>query len=73
MSARRRAPNTRRAYQFDWQDFEGWCAVRQPPSLPAKRNTVGLYLTSRADGGRNVSAIQCHRTKLELPEPVLVT
>lgn len=40
--------NTRRAYRNDWRDFRTWCERRQRMALPAKPETVALYLTARA-------------------------
>ena len=44
-----KAPNTWRAYQADWRDFEGWCAAHGLASLPAAPETVALYLTALAE------------------------
>lgn len=40
--------NTRRAYRNDWRDFRTWCERRQQMALPARPETVALYLTARA-------------------------
>jgi site-specific recombinase XerD len=40
--------NTRRAYRSDWRDFRSWCERRQRMAIPAKPETVALYLTARA-------------------------
>ncbi|MGA2132390.1 MAG: site-specific integrase [Bryobacteraceae bacterium] len=48
-AASAKAPNTRRAYQADWSDFQEWCQIHQVPSLPAAAQTVALYLTDRAE------------------------
>jgi len=42
------APNTRRAYRTDWQDFVAWCTAHQHIALPATPETVVLYLTDRS-------------------------
>jgi len=43
-----KADNTRRAYRSDWRHFETWCRAQRLPSLPAKPETVTLYLTALA-------------------------
>jgi integrase len=47
-----RARNTRRAYGADWRDFAAWCADAGLVALPAKPETVGLYLAARASTHR---------------------
>jgi site-specific recombinase XerD len=42
------AENTRRAYRNDWNDFRSWCRKRRLLALPARPDTVALYLTARA-------------------------
>ena len=39
---------TRRAYASDWSDFAEWCAGHARDVLPARPETVGLYLADRA-------------------------
>ncbi len=41
-------PNTKRAYASDWADFLAWCVRKRVPALPAKPDTVAVYLTARA-------------------------
>jgi len=62
------APNTRRAYRSDWDDFARWCAAHGLPSLPATPETVALYLAALAQMakvstvGRRLTAIaKAHR------------
>src|SRR5690349_17385957 len=43
-----KAANTRRAYQSDWRHFEAWCRLQGLPALPARPETVTLYLTALA-------------------------
>jgi site-specific recombinase XerD len=43
------APNTRKAYRSDWADFAAWCAAQHLDPLPARPESVGLYLASMAD------------------------
>ncbi len=42
------APNTRRAYRSDWDDFTRWCMAHGLLSLPATPETVALYLAALA-------------------------
>jgi integrase len=56
-----KAPNTKRAYTFDWQHFTAWCERHDHPALPASPETVALYLTDLATREqRKVSTIQRH-------------
>lgn len=40
--------NTKRAYAADWADFLAWCVKKRLAALPAKPDTVAMYLTTRA-------------------------
>lgn len=40
--------NTRRAYAADWADFRRWCERRRHVAMPARPDTVALYLVARA-------------------------
>lgn len=40
--------NTRRAYAADWADFRRWCERRRLIAMPARPDTVSLYLAARA-------------------------
>lgn len=44
-----KSKNTRRAYASDWDDFARWCQPYAFVPLPAKPETVALYLTALAD------------------------
>lgn len=43
-----KAQNTRRAYRSDWRHFETWCRTQGLTPLPAKPETVTLYMTALA-------------------------
>jgi site-specific recombinase XerD len=43
------ASNTQRAYSADWADFAQWCGTQHLDALPARPETVGLYLASLAE------------------------
>ena len=43
-----KAENTRRAYQSDWRHFEAWCRSHGLGPLPARPETVTLYITALA-------------------------
>lgn len=43
-----KAENTRRAYRSDWRHFETWCLAQRLTALPAKPETVTLYMTALA-------------------------
>jgi integrase len=58
ISERKRSANTRRAYAFDWIDFERWCVEAQRRPLPALPDTVSLYAVHLARAGRLPSTIQ---------------
>jgi len=49
--------NTMRAYRGDWLEFEGWCAARGRPHLPATPATVANYASSLASAGKKVPTI----------------
>lgn len=60
--------NTRRAYASDWDDFARWCQPYGFLPLPARPETVALYLTALADAlkpstlGRRLATIsQVHQ------------
>ena len=60
--------NTRRAYASDWDDFARWCQPYGFVPLPARPETVALYLTALADAlkpstlGRRLATIsQVHQ------------
>ena len=47
-----KAPNTKRAYQSDWNAFAAFCAARNHVSLPAPADVVALYLRHAAEKQR---------------------
>jgi site-specific recombinase XerD len=69
--AREKAPATRRAYGSDMALFSAWCASRRLSALPARPETVAVFLASQAKGGvkaatlsRRVAAIRdAHRNE----------
>lgn len=63
-----KSQNTRRAYASDWDDFARWCQPYAFVPLPARPETVALYLTALADAlkpstlGRRLATIsQVHQ------------
>jgi hypothetical protein len=44
----RRRVVPQRAYINDWADFAQWCNAQHLESLPARPETVGLYLAALA-------------------------
>ncbi|MDT7858331.1 site-specific integrase [Rubrivirga sp. S365] len=46
-----RSDATLRAYRSDWADFAEWCESRQLAAMPARPETVALYIASRAEAG----------------------
>jgi len=63
-----KSKNTRRAYASDWDDFACWCRPYSFVPLPARPETVALYLTALADAlkpstlGRRLATIsQVHQ------------
>lgn len=57
------AENTRRGYLSDWRQFETWCIGAGVDSLPARPETVALYISQLAEThkpatiGRHLAAI----------------
>ncbi len=51
-----KAPNTLRAYNGDWRQFEQWCVSRGFAALPAPVEAVVCFLTEQA-GQRKVSTL----------------
>jgi integrase len=58
-----KAPNTRRGYNSDWRTFAAWCTSTGLDSLPARPETVALYIAALAEKhkpatiGRHLAAI----------------
>ena len=46
------ATNSKRAYAQAWQRFDSWCEAEGFSSLPATPETVAMFLTSLAEGGK---------------------
>ena len=57
---RAKSPNTIRAYESDWWQFEVWCDERGLESLPARAEAVATYLAVLAQAGRADSTIGRH-------------
>lgn len=57
-AAQGRSPRTRQAYQLAWRTFASWCEAQGLRPLPARPETVALYLTARADAGRKVATLE---------------
>jgi len=50
--------NTKTGYQYDWLDFERWCARMDLDPLPATAETLSLYIADRLTAGKKVSTIK---------------
>ena len=50
--------HTSRAYAADWSAFMTWCARRGFLALPARPETLALYLTELRDAGRSRATLQ---------------
>jgi integrase len=48
-AANAKTENTRRAYAADLEDFQKWCESKGREWLPAKPETVGLYIGAKAE------------------------
>lgn len=57
-AAAAQAPNTTKAYESDWRQFEHWAPEHQLPAMPASPATCALYLTALAQRGLKVSTIR---------------
>jgi len=72
-----KAPNTLRAYRSDWRHFDRWCSEHRVDALPARPDTVALYLAGMASSGagavtiqRRLSSIsQAHQAAGHAPSP----
>lgn len=53
-----RSPQTIRAYQSAWNQFEKWAASNGVQGLPVSPEVLALYLTHRAEIGASVSSMQ---------------
>lgn len=52
-----RAKSTWRAYFSDWQQFESWCGAVGLMTLPAKPETIAMFVASQAAGGLSPSTL----------------
>jgi site-specific recombinase XerD len=76
-AAAAQAPNTTKAYESDWRQFEQWADEYSLTAMPAAPATCALYLTALAQRGLKVSTIRrraaaitrAHR-QVEQPSPV---
>ena len=70
-----RSNNTRRAYKTSWADFEAWCEQEGLGALPARPETVVLYVSDRADDlklgtiGHRLAAISTAHKLAGYPNP----
>ena len=56
--AEQHAPSTRRAYRADWKIFEAWCEQKELAPLPARPETVAMFLSSEADQGKSPATLR---------------
>ena len=54
---RSRAKSTWRAYRSDWQQFESWCGAVGLMTLPAKPETIAMFVASQAADGLSPSTL----------------
>ena len=50
--------STKHGYASDWNIFTTWCLVRKQESIPARPETVALYISWMAMNGKRVATIQ---------------
>ena len=55
------APNTRKAYVADWNDFTNWCIENRCPGLPVVPDDVGRYLEHLVETQGKSLAAAAHR------------
>ena len=53
-----RSINTQRAYAHDWADFSLWCEMAGRQPMPAKAETVRLYLSASIGDGKKLSTVE---------------
>lgn len=58
--ARAKAPNTTKAYDSDWRQFEVWCWERSLEPMPSLPEVVATWLASLAQAGKADSTIGRH-------------
>ena len=74
-----RAENTKRAYRADWQAFRRWCRERGLAPLPARPETVAMYVSSVAERykvstlERKLAAISQAHKAAEVDSPALTS
>ncbi len=56
--AEQHALSTRRAYRADWKIFEAWCEQKELSPLPARPETVAMFLSSEADQGKSPATLR---------------
>lgn len=57
-AAAAQAPNTTKAYESDWRQFEQWATEHRLAAMPAAPATCALYVTALAQRGLKVSTIR---------------
>ncbi len=72
-----KATATVKAYRSDWRDFEAWCLQHRLKPLPAKPETVALYIADRAAtlksgtiSRRLTSITKAHQAPASLTHPL---
>ncbi len=60
-----KSANTRMAYANDWDQFQKWCLVHRVASLPARPETVSLYIADMAEQLKP-STIQRHLSSISV-------
>ena len=56
-AAESKSENTRKAYRADWKSFSSWCGEHNIIPMPAKPETIVLYITHMANSGRKSATI----------------
>jgi len=55
--AARHAGSTRKAYEVDWKDFQGWASENGLEPMPASIEAVVLYLANLSEKGLKPASI----------------
>lgn len=58
------APNTKRAYAFDWQDYQAYCDELNAPSMPPDEGVLISYFGWMSSEGKRYSTIERRRCGL---------
>jgi hypothetical protein len=66
-ATRARGDGTRRAYHFDWRQYETWCASLGRELLSS--NPIAMYVVRCADAGFAVGSIRVHLAAATAAEP----